>query len=39
MDGLLKKYDETRVARVTKKRKSLKKKNKEENTTDEKGLK
>ena len=39
MDGLLKKYDETRVARVTKKRKSLKKKDKEENTTDEKGLK
>jgi carbonic anhydrase/acetyltransferase-like protein (isoleucine patch superfamily) len=36
MDGLLKKYDEQRVARVVKKRRSLKRKDKEEHTPVEK---
>jgi len=35
MDGLLKKYDETRVARVTKKRKLIHRKEKEEKATNE----
>jgi acetyltransferase-like isoleucine patch superfamily enzyme len=39
MEGLLKKYDETRVARVTKERRSLKRKDKEEKTTKENGKK
>jgi carbonic anhydrase/acetyltransferase-like protein (isoleucine patch superfamily) len=35
MDELIKKYDETRVARVTKKRRLLHRKEKEEDTTEE----